>query len=82
MTHSCMFVDVKCIRMEDITKDFKLPCVMDVKIGVQTWEPDAPEKKILVERVSILIPFIKIVVYFIFGLNIARVFLTFVVKTF
>lgn len=39
--------------MEDITKDFKLPCVMDVKIGVQTWEPDAPEEKVLVERVSI-----------------------------
>lgn len=44
--------------MEDITKDFKLPCVMDVKIGVQTWEPDAPEEKILVERVSIPFYFI------------------------
>lgn len=38
--------------MEDITKDFKLPCVMDVKIGVQTWEPDAPQEKIIVEKVS------------------------------
>ncbi len=42
--------------MEDITKDFKLPCVMDVKIGVQTWEPDAPQEKIIVERVSIYYP--------------------------
>lgn len=51
----CLFfcrVDLKCICMEDITKDFKLPCVMDIKIGVQTWEPDAPEEKIVVERVS------------------------------
>lgn len=44
--------DVRCICMEDITKDFKLPCVMDVKIGVQTWEPDASEEKIKMERVS------------------------------
>ena len=45
--------------MEDITKGFKLPCVMDVKIGVQTWEPDAPESKILVERVSIIVLLIQ-----------------------
>ncbi|XKL66762.1 hypothetical protein PGB90_010182 [Kerria lacca] len=44
--------DVRCICMEDITKDFKLPCVMDVKIGVQTWEPNATEEKIKVERVK------------------------------
>lgn len=25
---------------------------MDVKIGVQTWEPDAPQEKIIVEKVS------------------------------
>lgn len=39
--------------MDDITKDFKMPCVMDIKIGLQTWEPGSSDKKIRVESVSI-----------------------------
>ena len=31
--------------LEDITEGFKLPSVMDIKVGKQTWGPDATEAK-------------------------------------
>lgn len=33
------------IVLNDITSGMKKPCVMDVKIGLQTWEPGCSEKK-------------------------------------
>merc|ERR1711892_349300 len=36
---------VAYLMMENLTKDFKKPCIMDVKIGAQTYGPDASEKK-------------------------------------
>jgi hypothetical protein len=33
------------IVLDDITSGMKKPCVMDVKIGLQTWEPGCSEKK-------------------------------------
>jgi len=34
------------LMMENLTCDFKLPCIMDVKIGARTWGPDSsPEKQ-------------------------------------
>ncbi|KAG8225682.1 hypothetical protein J437_LFUL001714 [Ladona fulva] len=42
--------DVNALALQDITHDLLMPCVMDVKIGRQTWEPDAPEEKIKVEK--------------------------------
>lgn len=33
------------IVLNDITSDMKKPCVMDVKIGLQTWEPGCSAKK-------------------------------------
>lgn len=33
------------IILDDITTNMKKPCVMDVKIGSQTWEPGCSEKK-------------------------------------
>merc|ERR1712192_221223 len=34
------------LMMENLTQGFKLPCIMDVKIGARTWGPDSsPEKQ-------------------------------------
>lgn len=33
------------VVLDDITSGMKKPCVMDVKIGLQTWEPGCSEKK-------------------------------------
>lgn len=37
--------DMTFIVLNDITRGMKKPCVMDVKIGLQTWEPGCSEKK-------------------------------------
>lgn len=44
--------DVNCIVLDDITKGFKEPCIMDIKIGRRTWDPLATEDKIQAESVS------------------------------
>ncbi|KAK5641362.1 hypothetical protein RI129_009909 [Pyrocoelia pectoralis] len=41
--------DIDCIIMEDLTKNFKHPCILDVKIGKQTWEPTASYEKMMRE---------------------------------
>lgn len=33
------------LMMENLTKGFKLPCVMDIKMGARTWAPDADAEK-------------------------------------
>lgn len=33
------------ILLNNITKNFSKPCVLDIKLGTQTFEPDAPEEK-------------------------------------
>lgn len=40
------------IVLDDITRSMKKPCVMDVKIGLQTWEPGCSEKKKKDENVT------------------------------
>ena len=35
--------------LDDITEGFELPTVMDIKVGKQTWGPDASEDKQLRE---------------------------------
>lgn len=40
------------IVLDDITRGMKKPCVMDVKIGLQTWEPGCSEKKKMDENVT------------------------------
>lgn len=37
------------IALEDITSSFRRPTVMDIKVGVQTWDEDAPEAKVAQE---------------------------------
>lgn len=49
-----LFLDMKFIVLNDITSEMKKPCVMDVKIGLQTWEPGCSEKKRKDENVTIL----------------------------
>lgn len=43
--------EVKCIVLEDLTKDFKEPCIIDIKIGRRTWDPVATFDKIVKEDV-------------------------------
>lgn len=38
-------LDMTFVVLDDITNGMKKPCVMDVKIGLQTWEPGCSEKK-------------------------------------
>lgn len=37
------------IILNNVTKTFSRPCVLDIKLGTQTFEPDAPEEKRLYE---------------------------------
>lgn len=37
--------DVKFIILEDVTNDIAEPCVMDIKMGRQTWDPEASLEK-------------------------------------
>lgn len=41
-----------CIVLEDLTVNFKEPCVMDIKIGRRTWSPNATYEKRINEEVS------------------------------
>lgn len=38
------------LLLEDLLEGLQKPCVMDIKIGAQTWSPDASETKINHER--------------------------------
>lgn len=44
--------EVDFLVLEDLTKDFKEPCIMDIKIGRRTWDPNASYEKIIAEDVS------------------------------
>ncbi|KAE9556546.1 hypothetical protein FO519_000240 [Halicephalobus sp. NKZ332] len=44
--------DYEFIEMEDITYPFKKPCIMDIKIGQVTYDPDASEKKKATESIK------------------------------
>jgi len=38
------------MALEDLTQPFQRPCVLDVKMGVQSWDEDAPAEKVERER--------------------------------
>uniref|UniRef100_A0A023F7W5 Kinase n=1 Tax=Triatoma infestans TaxID=30076 RepID=A0A023F7W5_TRIIF len=38
-------IDVKFLKLQDVTVGLKKPCIMDIKLGAQTWEPSAPYYK-------------------------------------
>ncbi|KAF5287152.1 hypothetical protein FQA39_LY16030 [Lamprigera yunnana] len=42
--------EVNCIVLEDLTKHFKEPCILDVKIGKRTWDPFASYEKMIREN--------------------------------
>lgn len=44
---------VECIVLEDLTRNLKEPCIMDIKIGKRTWDPMASYEKIVKEEVNI-----------------------------
>lgn len=43
---------VECIVLENLTRNYKEPCVIDIKIGKRTWDPLATPTKIRKEDVS------------------------------
>lgn len=43
--------EVECIELEDLTRHYKEPCIMDIKIGRRTWDPTASYEKIINEDV-------------------------------
>ena len=45
----CLFL-VQYFRLEDITKQFKNPNILDVKVGPITYDPDATPEKIAQEK--------------------------------
>ncbi|XP_066251825.1 inositol polyphosphate multikinase [Euwallacea similis] len=42
--------EIDFLVLEDLTKDFKEPCIMDIKIGRRTWDPHASYNKIIAEQ--------------------------------
>lgn len=38
------------LKMEDLTKGMRKPCIMDIKVGKRTWDPMASEQKRSVEE--------------------------------
>lgn len=45
--------DIKCIELEDLTRHYTEPCIMDIKIGRRTWDPNATYEKIMLEEARI-----------------------------
>ena len=39
------YILVKYLQLEDVTSKYKKPCVIDIKIGKITYDPDASEEK-------------------------------------
>lgn len=46
--------EVEYLRLDDVTREFRRPCVMDVKIGAQTYDPLAPPEKVALEEAKYL----------------------------
>uniref|UniRef100_V5GJI6 Kinase n=1 Tax=Anoplophora glabripennis TaxID=217634 RepID=V5GJI6_ANOGL len=46
--------DYECIVLEDLTKYYREPCIMDIKIGRRTWDPKATYEKIIAEETKYL----------------------------
>lgn len=38
------------MQLEDVTAKFRYPCVTDIKIGAQTYDPNASQEKIAYEK--------------------------------
>jgi len=38
------------LKLEDLTENFKHPCILDIKMGAKTYDPDASEQKIRREQ--------------------------------
>ena len=57
------------LKLDDITKRFRKPCIMDVKIGLQSYEEDAPpEKK---KQALLKYPYLKSVGFQILGMRVS-----------
>jgi hypothetical protein len=45
--------------LQDVVNGFRHPCVVDVKIGTQTWDPTASAQKIENEKVRKTFKFLE-----------------------
>lgn len=43
---------VECLVLEDLCRNYREPCVMDIKIGRRTWGPDSSRNKIVSEEMK------------------------------
>lgn len=48
----CLFTDMRFLVLKNATHGFAEPCVIDIKIGKQTWEPGASDEKKENEQVT------------------------------
>ena len=48
-----MIIGVEHIRMKNILEDYVSPCIMDIKIGFQIWDPTTSARKIAKRKVSL-----------------------------
>lgn len=61
--------------MEDLTNRYKYPCVMDIKVGKVTYDPNAPRAKRLSEAMKY--PEQEVLGFRLTGYRVARLFFCF-----
>ncbi|XP_072050502.1 uncharacterized protein [Amphiura filiformis] len=62
------FPTVVYLKIDDVTKKFRKPCIMDVKIGLQSWEDGAPPEKIKIALFKY--PYLQTVGFQILGMRV------------
>jgi 1D-myo-inositol-tetrakisphosphate 5-kinase/inositol-polyphosphate multikinase len=50
--------DVRFIILDNVANNIAEPCIMDIKIGRQTWDPEATLEKRKIEDVSCCFPLV------------------------
>ena len=56
------------LRIDDVTKNFRKPCIIDVKMGLQSYEEGAPPEK--VKAALVKYPYLKSVGFQILGMRV------------
>ncbi|VDN18853.1 unnamed protein product [Gongylonema pulchrum] len=46
------YIEVECLVLEDLASRYKYPCIMDIKVGKVTYDPQATQEKRLSEAVK------------------------------
>ena len=69
------------LKLEDVTKPFKLPAVLDLKMGLKVWGDDKPMSKVQRERKKF--PFQEVIGFRVVGMKVCCLssYLFFLVNT-